>query len=265
MSAKILILSRFCRYNWSYHTLPQQHCNNRVLYWPRGRVWGGSSSLNAMVYVRGHAADYDRWEHAEGAQGWSYAACLPYFRRAQSHALGPNAYRGGDGPLHVSRGTSGNPLHEAWLTAGVQAGYPLTDDMNGYQQEGVGRMDATIYKGRRWSAAMAYLRPALRRPNLTALTRVLVTRILFEDERAVGVEVEVGGRLKRYRAREEVVLSGGAINSPQLLQLSGVGHADQLRKVRGFIYLPTHHSNTFLWRLTSQKRNKEHINYFKTP
>lgn len=219
------------RYNWYYHTLPQEHCNGRVMYWPRGRVWGGSSSLNAMVYVRGHAADYDRWEQAEGASGWSYAACLPYFRRGQTHALGPDAYRGGDGPLHVSRGTSANPLHEAWLAAGVQAGYPLTQDMNGYQQEGVGRMDATIYQGRRWSAAAAYLRPALRRPNLTALTEVLVTRVLFEGGRAVGVEAQHGGRIKRWRAVEEVVLSGGAINSPQLLLLSGVGDADHLRQV----------------------------------
>jgi len=144
--SNILAPSLLSRYNWFYHTLPQEHCNNRVMYWPRGRVWGGSSSLNAMVYVRGHAADYDRWARAEGARGWSYADCLPYFRRAQSHALGADAYRGGDGPLHVSRGNSGNPLHEAWLAAGVQAGYPLTEDMNGYQQEGVGRMDATIHK-----------------------------------------------------------------------------------------------------------------------
>jgi choline dehydrogenase len=220
------------RYNWFYHTLPQEHCNNRVMYWPRGRVWGGSSSLNAMVYVRGHAADYDRWAGREGAAGWAYADCLPYFRRAQNHELGEDTYRGGaDGPLHVSRGTSRNPLHEAWLAAGLEAGYLLTEDMNGYQQEGVGRMDATIYKGKRWSAATAYLRPALARPNLTALTRVLVTRILFENGRAVGVEVEHGGRTKRFRAAEEVVLSGGAINSPQLLLLSGVGDADHLNKV----------------------------------
>merc|ERR1719285_149765 len=123
------------KYNWYYHTLPQQHCNDRVMYWPRGRVWGGSSSLNAMAYVRGHAEDYNRWGR-EGAEGWNYETCLPYFRKAQTHQLGADEYRGGSGPLHVSRGSSGNPLHEAWLEAGQQAGYPLTEDMNGFQQEG---------------------------------------------------------------------------------------------------------------------------------
>ena len=124
------------RYNWFYHTLPQEHCNGRVMYWPRGRVLGGSSSLNAMVYVRGHAADYDRWEQAEGASGWGYAACLPYFRRAQAHELGADEYRGGDGPLRVSRGTSGNPLHEAWLTAGQQAlAHGRTDEASGTRHD----------------------------------------------------------------------------------------------------------------------------------
>jgi len=224
------------RVNWFYHTEPQKHVDNRVMYWPRGKVWGGSSSLNAMVYVRGHALDFDRWE-SEGASGWSYAHCLPYFKKAQKHELGGDVYRGGDGPLHVSRGKSGNPLHEAFLAAGQEAGYPLTEDVNGFQQEGMGWSDMTIHKGMRWSAAQAYLHPALSRTNLETKTGVHVTRILLEGKRAVGVEYEEAGQLKQVRA-EEVLLCGGAINSPQLLQLSGVGDADQLREVG---VQPVHH------------------------
>jgi len=217
------------KYNWFYHTLPQKHANNRVMYWPRGRVWGGSSSLNAMAYVRGHALDYDRWEK-EGARNWDYEHCLPYFKKAQNHELGGDDYRGGSGPLHVSRGTTGNPLHQAWIEAGQEAGYPFTEDMNGYQQEGVGYMDATIFKGQRWSAAAAYLHPALKRPNLDTKTNVLVTRVIFENKKAVGVEIVEKGETKRIRA-EEIILSGGAINSPQLLMLSGVGNAEDLKEV----------------------------------
>jgi len=216
------------KYNWYYSTLPQEHANNRRMYWPRGRVWGGSSSLNAMAYVRGHAEDYNRWQK-QGASGWSYEDCLPYFKKAQTHQHGGDDYRGGDGPLHVSRGSSGNPLHEAWLLAGQQAGYPLTEDMNGYQQEGVGEMDATIHQGKRWSASSAYLHPALSRGNLSTLTNVLVTKVVFEGKKAVGIEVVEKGVVKRYRA-EEIILSGGAINSPQLLLLSGVGDADHLKE-----------------------------------
>ena len=146
------------RVNWYYQTEPQRHMDGRRLYWPRGRVLGGSSSLNAMVYIRGHALDYDRWV-AEGATGWSYAEVLPYFRRAETFSLGPDAYRGGDGPLTVTRGTGDNPLFDAWIAAGEEAGYPATPDMNGYRQEGMGRMDMTIRDGRRCSAARAYLQP----------------------------------------------------------------------------------------------------------
>ncbi|XP_060080269.1 uncharacterized protein LOC132559670 [Ylistrum balloti] len=216
------------KYNWYYHTEPEPHMNNRVMYWPRGRVWGGSSSLNAMVYIRGNAGDYDGWEKA-GAKGWSYADCLPYFKKSQSHELGENDYRGGDGPLHVSRGKTNNPLHQAFIEAGQQAGFPFTDDMNGYQQEGVGLMDMTIHKGRRWSAAMAYLRPALKRDNVTVESNALSTRIVFENKRAVGVEYEQKGVKKIIRAEKEVILSGGSINSPQLLMLSGIGNADELK------------------------------------
>jgi choline dehydrogenase len=217
------------KYNWYYETEPQSAMDNRRMYWPRGRVLGGSSSLNAMVYVRGHAYDYDRWAD-EGAAGWSYAEVLPYFRRAETRAKGGDAYRGNDGPLNVSTGSQPNPLFDAFIQAGQQAGYPFTDDMNGYQQEGFGKMDMTIHKGERWSAAKAFLRPAQSRPNLTIETGALTTRILFEGTRAVGVEYAQGGQIRTARAGREVILAGGAINSPQLLMLSGVGPADHLRR-----------------------------------
>ena len=216
------------KYNWYYHTEPEKQMNNRVMYWPRGRVWGGSSSLNAMVYIRGHAFDYDRWE-SEGAIGWSYADCLPYFKKSQTHELGADDYRGDTGPLHVSSGTTDNPLHQAFLEAGQQAGYPYTDDMNGYQQEGVGPMDMTVYKGLRWSTALGYLYPSLKRSNLKTKTNVLVTKIAFEKNRAVGVEFVENGQTQKLFAAKEIILSCGAINSPQLLQLSGVGNADELK------------------------------------
>ncbi|XP_075996193.1 choline dehydrogenase, mitochondrial [Genypterus blacodes] len=218
------------KYNWFYHTLPQAHMDNRVLYWPRGRVWGGSSSLNAMVYIRGHAEDYNRWQR-EGAEGWDYEHCLPYFKKAQWHELGENRYRGGSGPLHVSRGKTNHPLHKAFIEAGQQAGYPFTEDMNGQQQEGLGWMDMTIYKGKRWSTASAYLRPVLHRPNLKTEVYCMTTKILFEGDRAVGVEFTQKGEQKQVFAEKEVILSGGAINSPQLLMLSGVGNADDLKQL----------------------------------
>ncbi|KAL1021393.1 hypothetical protein UPYG_G00012710 [Umbra pygmaea] len=216
--------------NWFYHTLPQEHMDQRVMYWPRGRVWGGSSSLNAMVYIRGHAEDYNRWQR-EGAEGWDYEHCLPYFRKAQCHELGADQYRGGSGPLHVSRGKTDHPLHRAFIEAGQQAGYPFTDDMNGFQQEGVGWMDMTIHKGKRWSSASAYLRPVLHRANLKTEVRCLTTRILFNGRRAVGVEYTQNGQKKQVFAEKEVILSGGSINSPQLLMLSGVGNADDLKQL----------------------------------
>jgi choline dehydrogenase len=219
------------KYNWYYHTEPQPHLDGRVMYWPRGRVLGGSSSLNAMVYIRGHALDYDRWAGKEGATGWSYFEVLPYFKRAETRVIGGDAYRGSNGPLYVSTATQPNPLFQAFIEAGQQAGYPFTPDMNGRQQEGFGKMDMTIYKGRRWSAAMAYLRPALKRKNLTVLTRALAGRVLFEGSRAVGVEYAHEGKVKRVRAEREVILSGGAINSPHLLMLSGIGPAKHLKEI----------------------------------
>lgn len=218
------------KFNWFYQSEPEPFMDGRSIYCPRGRVLGGSSSINGMAYVRGHARDYDRWGQY-GLPGWSYAHCLPYFRRAQTHELGPDDYRGGEGPLHVSAGKMTNPLFQAWIEAGRQAGYPITKDMNGYQQEGIGRMDMTTYRGRRWSAAMAYLYPAMERPNLSVQSGTLVLRVVFEGRRAIGVEIARGGRSEVLRAEREVIISGGAINSPQLLQLSGVGPANLLRQV----------------------------------
>ena len=216
------------KYNWGYETEPQPHLDGRRMYWPRGRVLGGSSSLNAMVYVRGHALDYDRWA-GNGLPEWSYAHVLPYFKRAETCARGGDDYRGDSGPLNVSRGVMRNPLFAAFIEAGQQAGYPFTADMNGFQQEGFGPMDMTIHRGRRWSAAAAYLKPAMQRPNLKVITGALVTRVIIESGRATAVEFRHRGALERARARE-IILSGGAINSPQLLLLSGIGPADEIRR-----------------------------------
>ncbi len=215
------------KYNWFYHSEPEPHLDNRRLYCPRGRVLGGSSSINGMAYVRGHARDYDRWAQG-GLAGWSYANVLPYFRKAETYERGADDYRGGEGPLHVSAGACQNPLFQAWIEAGRQAGYPITSDMNGRQQEGFAHMDMTVHKGRRWSAMVAYLKPAMTRPNLTVWTRALTTRILFEGKRAIGVALAKGRETLEVRAEREVILSGGAVNSPQTLLLSGIGPADEL-------------------------------------
>lgn len=215
------------RYAWQYKSEPEPFMDNRRIHCPRGKVIGGSSSINGMVYIRGHALDYEGWAQRFGLPEWTYAHCLPYFRKSETRAKGGDDYRGDSGPLHVSTGACQNPLYQAFIEAGQQAGYARTDDMNGYRQEGFGPMDMTVHKGRRWSTAMAYLRPALTRPNLFLRTSALTTRILFEgteSPRAVGVEVVHHGERMQMRAAREVILCGGAINSPQLLQLSGVGH-----------------------------------------
>ena len=223
------------KYTWLYESEPEPFMNQRRIHCPRGRVIGGSSSINGMVYIRGHSQVYDGWATRKGLENWTYADCLPYFRKAETRAKGGDLYRGDSGPLHVSTGALRNPLYNAFIEAGKQAGYPYTEDMNGYQQEGLGPMDMTVHKGRRWSTAMAYLRPALKRNNLKLQTRSLVTHILFEGpddaQRAVGVEVSHGGQLQQLRATREVILSGGAINSPQLLKLSGIGNPDELRSL----------------------------------
>ena len=215
------------RYDWRYYTEPEPQLNNRRLHTPRGKVLGGSSSINGLVYVRGNALDFEHWAQL-GASGWSYPDVLPYFRRAESYAGGADQYRGGDGPLGTRRGLLTNPLHEAWLSAGRAAGYPVSADMNGYQQEGFARMDMTVQRGRRASAANAYLRPALRRRNLEVRTHALATRILFEGRRAVGVRYRRADLRHEVRARREVIVCAGSINSPQLLKLSGVGPAEEL-------------------------------------
>jgi choline dehydrogenase len=215
------------RYDWRYYSEPEPHLNNRRLHTPRGKVLGGSSSINGLVYVRGNPLDFERWEE-QGAAGWGYAAVLPYFKRAEARAEGGDDYRGAQGPLATRRGLLTNPLHAVWLEAGQQAGYARTSDMNGFRQEGVGYMDMTVGGGRRCSAANAYLRPAMRRRNLTVLTDTLATRILFEGRRAVGLRYLRGGTQREVRCRNEVIVSAGSINSPQLLKLSGVGPAQEL-------------------------------------
>ena len=215
------------RYNWFYHTEPEPQLGGRRLHTPRGKVLGGSSSINGMVYVRGNPLDFERWQE-EGARGWGYADVLPYFRRAETRASGGDAYRGDEGPLQTRYGSLANPLHAAWLAAGREAGYPLTDDINGYQQEGFGRLDMTVAGGVRCSAAVAYLHPVMSRHNLEVRTSALATRVLFEQGRAVGVEYRRGGTLRTVRARREVIVSAGPVNSPQLLKLSGLGPPAEL-------------------------------------
>ncbi|MBO6543355.1 MAG: choline dehydrogenase [Alphaproteobacteria bacterium] len=215
--------------NWCYETEGQPHLNNRRMFWPRGKVLGGSSSINGMIYIRGHARDYDHWRQL-GLEGWGFADCLPYFRRSEGNENGNDAFHGGDGPLGVSNAKKTNVLFDAFVEAGKQAGHPETQDFNGAQQEGVGPYQLTIKDGQRCSAAKGYLVPALNRPNLRVEVEALTTRILFEGKRAVGVEYRQKGKLLQAKAGKEVILSGGAVNSPQTLLLSGIGNGDYLRK-----------------------------------
>jgi choline dehydrogenase len=210
-------------YDWKYESEPEPHMHDRRIYHARGKVLGGSSSINGMIFQRGNPLDYERWAAEPGLGQWDYAHCLPYFKRMETCLAGADVYRGGDGPLVLERGPAESPLFEAFFEAVQQAGYPLTNDVNGRQQEGFARFDRTIHRGRRLSAARAYLHPVLGRPNLELRCRAFVERIVFEGTRAVGVQVE--GQVVRAN---EVILCGGAINSPQLLQLSGVGNADEL-------------------------------------
>ncbi len=218
------------RYDWGYETEPEPHLGGRRLACPRGKVIGGSSSINGMIYVRGHARDFDHWRD-QGAAGWGYADVLPYFKRMEhwhdgGHGGDP-AWRGNDGPLHVTRGPRDNPLVQAFVQAGVQAGYPETSDYNGHQQEGFGPYDMTVWQGRRWSAARAYLDRALKLENCT-LVRGLARRVVFKDGRATGVEITRKGKTQVIGAQAEVILAASAINSPKLLMLSGIGPADHL-------------------------------------
>ena len=210
-------------YNWGFQTEPEPHLGGRVLATPRGKVLGGSSSINGMVYVRGHARDFDTWEEM-GAQGWGYADVLPYFQRMENwHGdEGDAAFRGASGPLHITRGPRSNPLFDAFINAGAQAGYPVTRDYNGQAQEGFGPMEATIWKGRRWSVANAYLRPAMKAGNVTVV-RGFARRVVIENGRAVGVEILRGGQIEVIRAGVEVIVAASSINTPKLLMLSGIG------------------------------------------
>lgn len=221
------------RYNWAYETEPEPHMNNRRMECGRGKGLGGSSLINGMCYIRGNALDYDNWASMPGLDDWSYLDCLPYFRKAETRDIGPNAYHGGDGPVHVTTSKPGNnPLFAAMVEAGVQAGYPRTEDLNGYQQEGFGPMDRTVTaNGRRASTARGYLDRAKHRGNLTIVTHATTDRVLFSGKRAIGVAYLHGGQRVTAHVRREVLVCSGAIASPQLLQRSGVGRADWLKEL----------------------------------
>ena len=216
-------------YNWRYHTEPVPSLGDRSLYWPRGKVLGGSSTINGMVYVRGNRHDYDRWAQM-GLAGWSYDEVLPSFRRSEGHVERDDAYHGTGGALTVCRARGTNPLFEAFLEAGAQAGWPVNDDFNGAEQEGFGRYDFTIRRGRRCSTSVAFLRPVRHRRNLTILTDSLVRRVVVDGGRATGVEVAEGAGARTIHAAREVILCGGTVNTPQLLMLSGIGPGDALKR-----------------------------------
>ncbi|MCE8537258.1 choline dehydrogenase [Ruegeria pomeroyi] len=230
MPAALSYPMNMSRYDWGYLSEPEPHLNNRRLVCPRGKVIGGSSSINGMVYVRGHAMDFDTWAEM-GADGWAYADVLPYYKRMETWHDGGHggdaAWRGTDGPLHVTRGPRTNPLFKAFVEAGRQAGYEVTGDYNGEKQEGFGPMEQTVWKGRRWSAANAYLKPALKRENCDVV-RGLAARVIMDAGRATGVEIIRGGKAEVIRARREVIIAASSINSPKLLMLSGIGPAAHL-------------------------------------
>ncbi len=227
MPAALSFPMNMTRYDWGFSTEPEPHLGGRMLATPRGKVLGGSSSINGMVYVRGHARDFDHWAES-GAAGWAFADVLPYFKRMEHAQGGEDGWRGTDGPLYVRRGRQWNPLYKAFVEAGRQAGFETTEDYNGAKQEGFGVMEQTIHLGRRWSVANAYLRPALKRKNVTIVTG-LARRIVIEGQRAAGVEIEARGQVETVRARREVILAASSINSPKLLMLSGIGPAAELR------------------------------------
>jgi len=218
---------KFC---WQFYSEPEPYLDNRKMHCPRGKVMGGSSSINGMVYVRGHARDYDQWEE-QGVSGWSYKDCLPYFKRSESWQGGEDDYRGGKGPVATCGGNNMklNPLYQAFIEAGHEAGYPKTDDYNGEQQEGFGAMHMTVNQGIRASASNAYINQAKNRPNLTIIQGVLVQKVLLKGKTAIGVEYKINDQIKTVNANKEVILSAGSVGSPQLLQLSGIGPADVLK------------------------------------
>ncbi|WP_434669869.1 choline dehydrogenase [Klebsiella sp. B345] len=217
------------KFNWHYETEPEPYLDGRRLHCPRGKVLGGSSSINGLVYIRGHAYDFDEWESL-GAKNWGYRNCLPYFRKAESFKFGGDEYRGSEGPLSTNNGNNmQNPLYGAWVEAGTQAGYIKTEDTNGYMQEGFGAMHMTVKNGVRWSTANAYLRPAMARPNLSVITNAMSRKLVLEGKRVVGVEYEQNGVVHIVHCTREVIVSSGPIGSPHLLQRSGIGPANVLR------------------------------------
>jgi len=218
------------KYAWQFHTQPEPYLDNREMHCPRGKVLGGSSSINGMVYVRGHAKDFDEWQQ-HGANGWDYQSCLPYFQKAESFYLGENTYRGGKGPLGVNNGNEmQNPLYTTFIKAGVEAGYASTDDYNASQQEGFGPMHMTVKNGVRSSASREYLDPVKSRSNLTVITGALAQKVILDGKKATGIEYKVNGNVQTAHAAKEVVLSAGPIGSPHILQLSGIGDKDILEK-----------------------------------
>jgi len=228
MPAALSFPMNMSTYDWGFSSEPEPHLGGRTLVTPRGKVIGGSSSINGMVYVRGHAHDFDHWAES-GAAGWSYADVLPYFKRMEHSHGGEAGWRGTDGPLHVQRGRRDNPLFHAFVDAGRQAGFEVTDDYNGAKQEGFGAMEQTIHNGRRWSTANAYLRPALKRRNVS-LVNGFARRVVIENQRATGVEITRRGKTEIVRARREVIVAASSINSPKLLMLSGIGPAQHLKE-----------------------------------
>lgn len=219
------------RYSWDYHSEPEPHLGGRRMHCPRGRLLGGSSSINGMVCIRGHARDYDRWASEDaGLANWSYRHCLPYFIKSETWEGGRNEYHGDTGPLHITRGRGDNPLCGAFIEATRQAGYPATEDLNGYQQEGFGPMDRTTHDGIRESTSVSYLRTAKRRPNLTVLTRATAERLTLDGSHVRGIEFRHRGKSKTAHASRDVILAGGPINNPKLLMLSGIGPADHIRE-----------------------------------
>ncbi|GAB7528364.1 choline dehydrogenase [Pseudomonas sp. 3A(2025)] len=219
------------RINWNYNSVSQAHMDDRSISVPRGKVLGGSSSINAMVYLRGHPSDYDNWARDFNLPDWDYAHCLPYFKRAERNERGANEWHGADGPLGVSQGKSDNVLYDAFVAAGPEAGVGASEDLNGFQPEGLARFDSTKWNGKRCSSAVAYLHPVMGRQNLTVITEALVEQVVLAGKRATGIRYSHKGRKIVASASREVILCGGAINSPQLLMISGIGPADALRKV----------------------------------
>lgn len=230
MPAALTYLLTGTDYNWGYSSDPEPYMHNRRIAQPRGKVLGGSSCINGMIWIRGNALDFEKWSKDKGLDNWDYAHCLPYFKKVEKRLIGGDDYRGDEGNLKLTTPACENPLFDAFFNSVQEAGYPLTDDVNGFQQEGFGKFDQTIYKSRRLNAARAYIQPIKHRKNLHVETQAMVMRILFEGKKAIGVEYKKGGKLKQVYAKE-IISCGGAINSPQLLQLSGVGNAEHLKSL----------------------------------